>query len=375
MKKFLLLATCFFFLSSCAHTPPRITDGYVTSIGEGKDKIKIVVVKGTPYEMGVQLGVLLNNDIKSTLNNFFESTEKKVSKLPVKELLDKAWEINSKYIDKRVLDEMKGVADGSGVSLKLLQRCHMIPVVSPYACSGVAVWGNSTKNGHTYQIRNLDYSMDVKLQEHPVIVIYIPTNGTPHANITFAGYIASHTGMNANHIVFGEKGQSPKDEFPYDLNGTHFSFLFRTLEYDAKTLDNALDIIKNTPLIKRYFLYISDGNKKTMGAAKIRVSSPDPEKITIWKDNDQTDNVAPNTFSNCVYQTMKNDKAADFIKKNLGNLNEKNMIELSKIVAAKHNLINVVYDATTLEMWIAYADGQSRAADQNYVHLNLNDYL
>ncbi len=285
---------------SCSHTPPKITDGYVTSIGDGKDEIKIVVVKGTPYEMGVQLGVLLRDDIKSTLNNFLNTTAKKLPKLPLKKLLDKAWKINSKYIDQRVLNEMKGVADGSGVSLKLLQRCHMIPVVSPYACSGVAVWGNSTKNGHTYQIRNLDYSMDAKLQEHPVIVIYIPIKGTPHANITFAGYIASHTGMNANHIVFGEKGQSPKDEFPYDLNGTHFSFLFRTLEYDAKTLDNALSIIKNTPLIKRYFLYISDGNKETMGAAKIRVSSPDPEKITIWKDNDQTDNVAPNTFSNCV---------------------------------------------------------------------------
>ena len=375
MKKLLLLSIIVLFQLSCTHTPPVITAGYVTSVGKGKDEIKVVVVKGTPYEMGVQLGVLLKDDIKVTLNNFFEATQKEVKKIPVKKVLDKAWKINSKYIDKRVLDEMKGVADGSGASMKLLQRCHMIPVVSPHACSGVAVWGDSSKNNHTYQIRNLDYSVTSKLQEHPVVVIYIPTNGTPHANVTFAGYIASHTGMNANHIVFGEKGQSPKKEFPYDLNGTHFSFLFRTLEYDAKTLDGALETIKTTPLIKRYFLYISDGNEKTMGAAKIRVSTPDPVKLTIWKDNDPTDNVAPNTFSNCVYQTMKNDKASEFIKKNIGKFDEKSMIKLSKIVAAKHNLMNVVYDATTLEMWIAFADGLTNASEQNYVYLNMNDYL
>ena len=116
--------------------------------------------------------------------------------------------------------------------------------------------------GSGFSVQGYISGITSKLQEHPVVVIYIPTNGTPHANVTFAGYIASHTGMNANHIVFGEKGQSPKKEFPYDLNGTHFSFLFRTLEYDAKTLDGALETIKTTPLIKRYFLYISDGNEK-----------------------------------------------------------------------------------------------------------------
>jgi len=210
MKKLLLLSIIVLLQLSCAHTPPEITDGYVTSVGTGKDEIKVVVVKGTPYEMGVQLGVLLKEDINVTLNNFFEATEKEVKKIPVKKVLDKAWKINSKYIDKRVIDEMKGMAHGSGASMKLLQRCHMIPVVSPYSCSGMAVWGDSTKNNHTYQIRNLDYSVTSKLQEHPVVVIYIPTNGTPHANVTFAGYIASHTGMNANHIVLGEKGQSPK---------------------------------------------------------------------------------------------------------------------------------------------------------------------
>lgn len=362
-------------MASCVFTPPEIHNGYISSIGAGKNKVKIVVVKGTPYEMGVQLGVLLNDEIEETMDEFFDYTEKHVPNLSVNKVLDEAWQTNSKFIDRRVIDEMKGVADGSGASLNLLKRCHMIPVVSPYSCSGIIIWGDATKNGHTYQIRNLDYSMGAGLQDHPVVVIYIPTNGAPHANVTFAGYIASHTGINANHIVFGEKGQSPKNEFPYNLSGAHFSFLFRTLEYDAKTLSGALDTIKTTPLIKRYYLFIGDGNEKKSGGAKVLVSSPNKNKLSIFKAKDANDKFVPQLFDNCVYYTMKNKKAAEFINEYFGKFDEKTMIQLSKIVAAERNLINVVYDATTLEMWVAYANGTSRAANQEYVHIDLKKFF
>ena len=41
----------------------------------------------------------------------------------------------------------------------------------------------------------------------------------------------------------------------------------------------------------------------------------------------------------------------------------------------KEYLINVVYDATSLEMWIAFAEGLEVASQQPYVHLKLKDYL
>jgi len=52
------------------------------------------------------------------------------------------------------------------------------------------------------------------------------------------------------------------------------------------------------------------------------------------------------------------------------------MINLSKAVADDHNLMNVVYDATTLELWVAYANGESeRAADREYVHISMKEFL
>jgi len=362
--------------TSCNTKETNKFKGEVFTTGQGTDEIKVAVVKGTPYEMGYQLGTLLKDDIKVTLTYFLGAAQHEAPQLYSDQMLDKAWETNAPFIDERVKEEMKGIAAGSGIDIKLFQRSHIIPVISTYSCSGVAVWGKGTANGHTLHIRNLDFTMDAKLQDHPVVVIYVPNEGTPHVNVSFAGYIASHTGMNANHLVFGEKGESPRSEMPYDIKGTHFSFLFRQMMYDTKTLDDILNTIKTTPLIKRYFLFFSDGNKATQGGAKVLVSTPDEVKYHIWKDNDPNDNVAPNIFPNVIYQTMNNDTAAVIIKDNLGSFDVDKMIALSKAVADDHNLMDVVYDATTLELWVAYANGEKgRAADQKYVHVSMKEFL
>ncbi len=350
--------------------------GILTSAGTGTDIIQIAVVKGTPYEMGQQLGSLLKDDIDSCLDSFLSYAQNEEPNVYSNEQLDKAWETNAPYIDPRVIEEMKGMAEASGLDLKMIQRSHMIPVISSYACSGAAVWGEGTSDNHTYQIRDLDFTMGAGLQDHPLVVFYIPDEGAPHMNVTFAGYIGSHTGMNANHVVFGEKGESPSREYPYDINGVHFSFLFRSLMYDAKTLDDVLNTIENTSLIKRYYLFFSDGNTESMGGAKVLVSSPDAVKYTIWKDNDQNDVLAPNVLPNSIYYSVNNPLAFSLLKKYEGSMDSDKMIELSRAVGnSGGNLLNVVYDATTLEMWVAYANGLEDAKEQAYVHINSNEYL
>ncbi len=365
------------YLSSCRKDSAPPFTGVVTTVGTGDDEIKVAVVRGTPYEMGKQLGTLLADDVRETTENFLEAFRKEYGEQAnVDIFLDAAWKENAPYIDSRVLDEMQGLADGSGVPLEDLRRMHMVPVVSPYACSGVAMWGDATLDGHTYQLRNLDYTMDAGLQDHPLIVVYLPDKGTAHFNITFAGYIASNTGMNADHIVLGEKGRSPSSEFPYDIKGIHFSFLFRSLMYDAATLDDVLHTIDTASLLKkRYCLYFSDGNGDGIGA-KVYVDGPDDGKITVWHDNDSADPMAPDIFPGVIYYTMKDEDAADYIRTLYGKFDAGNMISLSRLVAGMGgNLMDVVYDATTLEIWVAYANGNQDAALQKYVHVDLKKYL
>ncbi len=376
--KFIRIAifTVFIFITSCSKETPPQFNGVLKAAGSDNDEIKIAVVKGTPYDMGHQLGSLLKEDIRDCLTDFLNAVKSDDPEMYSDDQLDQAWQINAAYIDTRIIDEMQGIADASGIPIEIIQRAHMVPVVSSYACSGVAVWGPATKNGHTYQLRNLDFTKWANLQSHPLIVFYIPDKGTPHVNITFAGYIGSHTGMNANHLAFGEKGASPSREYPYDLAGTHFSFLFRSMMYDAETLDDVLTTVKNTKLIKRYYLYFSDGKAETKGGAIVKISTPDGIKWQMWKDNDLMDPLAPNTVEGCVYYTMNNTVAFNIIQKNLGNFDENTMIKLSRSVADKDgNLLNIVYDVTTLEMWVAYAHFWEDASLQDYVYINMNDYI
>lgn len=361
-------------LTACQNT--KSFHGYLTTVGSGTNNIKVVVVKGTPYEMGQQLGTLLKDDIKNCMNGFLEAALKEAPEGFGKDQLDHIWQINSAHIDHRVLEEMQGIAEATGFEISTIRQAHMVPVVSPYACSGVAVWGDATETGHTYQLRNLDFTMDAGLQNYPVVVIYVPDSGAVHINVTFAGYIGSHTGMNANHLVFGEKGESPASEFPYETNGTHFSFLFRTMMYDDHSLEDILNTIRSTKLIKRYFLFFSDGNKDTSGGAKVMVSTPDSVPYKIWKDNDPDDIVAPNILPNTIYYTMDNSTAYNFLKENYGSLNEEKMIALSRAVADEGgNLVDVVYDATTLDLWVSYAHNTEDAAKQEYVHISLDKML
>ncbi|NIA28438.1 MAG: hypothetical protein GWP06_00830 [Actinobacteria bacterium] len=351
-------------------------NSYRTTVGTGEDQISVVVVQGTPLEMGRAYGRLMKKEIHACMTAYLATAQAALPERFSDANLDAAWNSISPYLSTRFTDELRGLSEGADIDLQTLKRAHAVPVLGDYACSGVAVWGDAVAGDHLYQLRNLDFVKQAHLQDYPVIVIYKPTDGIPHAIVAFAGYIGAHTGMNAEGIVLGEKGESPESEYPFDLDGTHFSTLFRDLLYNAQNLNQVLDTIKSTKLIKRYYLYVSDGKKETQGAAKIRVSSPDPVKLTIWKDNDPTDEMAPNVLKNVIYFTMKNDVAFKMLKENYGKFNAEKMIALSRAVADEGgNLVDVVYDATALEMWVAFAEKDKDASTRPYVHINLKDYL
>lgn len=369
---FFVLFGLLIVLLSCGNSQ----NSFRTIVGQGEDQISVVVVQGTPYEMGRAYGRIMKNEIHACMSAFLNTGQKALPERFSDANLDAAWTSISPYVSTRFTDELKGLAEGADIDIQTLQRAHAIPVIADYACSGVAVWGAAVADGHLYQLRNLDFIKQAHLQDYPVVVIYKPTHGIPHAVVTFAGYIGAHTGMNAQGIVLGEKGASPEAEYPFDLDGTHFSTLFRDLLYNAKSLNEVLEKIKSTKLIKRYYLYVGDGKKQTQGAAKIYVSTPDSVKLTIWKDNDPSDEMAPNVLKNVIYFTMKNDVAFKMVKENYGTFNSDKMVALSRAVADEGgNLVNVIYDATSLEMWVAFAEKEQDASTRTYVHISLKDYL
>ena len=344
--------------------------GYRTSVGSGADEVPVVVVSGTPYEMGYHYGQLMQTEIQAFVPQFYEHVQDEDPAMFSDAELDAAWEATAPHTDDRYEQELLGLAAGAEIDYVMLRRTHCAIIVAPYSCSSVAAWDTATVDGHLYQTRDLDWDMDAHAHDHPAIVVYMPDAGHAHVNVAFAGTACSHTGMNAAGIALAEMGDSPGGEHPYDLDGVHFSTLFRHIMYDADSLTEALDILTNAPRIKRYHYVFGDGLNELAGV-KIKAHAPDPppNDLLIWTDNDPTDEFAPDVLVDVVY----NDEgrgAFPTLEAQHGTLDADKMIALANQIATHgSNVMDVVYDATDLELWAAFAEGTVEAYLQPYVHL------
>jgi isopenicillin-N N-acyltransferase like protein len=339
-------------------------------IVNGAAHVPVVVVRGTPYEMGWQLGHLTRKEMQAFIPPAIEAVAKelKVSQ----DLLREVWARSAAYGDDRVEQELAGLADGSGVPLSMLEATHAVPLLMPYSCSSIAAWGDATVDGHLYQTRNLDWSLEVGAHEFPAVIVYVPKNGIPHVVPSFAGVIGAHTGMNARGIVLAEMGDAAAKEMPYQVHAPHFTIFNRTILYDADSLTRALEIFVAQPMTKRYHFVFGDGRTEKR-AVKIRAHSPEPRdrRIVIWNDNDPKDEFAPNVLS-CVVYNDEGRGAFPTLKKEYGKFNGEKLIELANRIPIKGgNVVNAVYDATDFKLWVSYAKGDKEAYQCPYVFLDL----
>lgn len=344
--------------------------GHRTMVGTGEIQYPLVVVRGTPYQMGYHLGQLTREETHKFVPPALAGITKELG--VTTELLTEVWSRSAAYTDDRVEQEMAGLADGSGLPLATYQALHAVSLLMPYSCSSIAAWGDATVDGHLYQTRNLDWSMEVGAHEFPMIVLYIPDQGVPHVVPSFAGVIGAHTGMNAKGIALAEMGDSARKEAPYQVHAPHFTTFFRTMLYDGDSLTKVLDIFQSVPPTKRYHFVFGDGQAE-LRAVKLRAHSPEGagKWLSVWKDNDPNDEFAPHVLSGCVY----NDEgrgAFPTLKAEHGKLSGEKLVQLANSIPIKGgNVENVVYDATDFRMWVSYAHQDKEAYQRPYVYFDL----
>jgi len=186
-----------------AETLGREGAGWLESI----DGYLVLHLKGSPYEMGLQHGKLLREHVRENMRFILngKGNESLVQVGPLrataKSLLPGIVEVQKPYVAAKYWDEMRGLADGAELKLEDVQMGNFIPEL--FHCSGFAVMNAATADGTLFHGRVLDYGVDMRLQEHAVLIIAEPKGGVPFANISYAGFIGSVTGMNAQHISIG----------------------------------------------------------------------------------------------------------------------------------------------------------------------------
>lgn len=359
--------------------------GRVEYIGDDDNRITVLYVSGTPYEMGYEHGRLLAEQVRGTIQdveagaNKFLPKELRNSKLisrrdeanVIDELLDRAWRLMARYTPKDDLDEMAGLAAGSGIPLDAIHRMHAIPDVGETSCSGLVAKGSATRDGHVYQLRILDYGANFNLQRRPLITVYRPTteSGNTYVTIGWIGFVGAVSGVNEKGVALSEMGfGNPPGE---TLAGTPMPFLLKNVLRYADTAGEAAAIVRAARRTNSYVYFFGDKRDDPLGM----VTSA--QHCFTYHAN-ESDMLAVNDksipqFRDVVYGGHYEEKQAELVRDMQGKIDVSTIQELARQIAMKSNLQTVIYDLTADKIWVANRKDKIRAADRPYVEFSLAD--
>jgi hypothetical protein len=341
---------------------------------EEVDGYRVLHVKGSPYEMGFQQGALLKDDIRALVDFLFNEKAKAITievggvkLLNPKRAIAGIAATQRKFVPARFYEELRGVADGAGMDVQDVIVANFIPEM--FHCSGFALSGSATKDGALYHGRILDYGCDWKLQDHAVLTVAQPDGRIPFVNVTYAGFIGSVTGMNAERVSVGEMGGRGLGHW----DGVPMALLVRMALEEADSLDRAVAVFKDNPRTCEYYYVIADGETgQGVGMEAcwdrfgvIRMGESHPRLPHAVKDGVLLS--AGDRYEALVKRVRAGHGTFDA---------ESARRLMDRPVAMKSNLHSVLFETTSGRLWVANAstDG-APAATQPYHAFDFRELL
>jgi len=186
--------------------------------------------------------------------------------------------------------------------------------------------------------------------------------------VSYAGLIGTVTAMNEKGLAMGEMGGGGQGKW----DGLPMSFMMRRVMEECATVEEALSLMKSTPLTCDYYYILSDKNK-SMSDVIAFAGSP----LEILKPGEQNKKLPP-VPKDTVY--ISGGKRAKLLGKrlheNFGKIDAKKMIEIIKHpVAMDSNLQNAVFLPQSLTFYFSDADNKTLACFMPYYKLNLKELI
>jgi len=333
------------------------------------DGTRVLFMNGTPEEMGEQHGNLLKSEITDLVNRivygvgvgssfgkgrwFFGEIEEAIARL-------------EPFIDKRHIGEMDSIAAATGLHPQEIRLANFFPEL--FHCTGFSLHGKATASGRMYHGRVLDYLRGLGLEQNAVVMVVQPDEGNAWVNVGYAGFIGSVTAMNEKHLAIGEMGGRGEGNW----DGKPMAQLMREVMEKADTIDEAVDLMKNTPRTCEYYYVISDA--KTMRAVGIKAT---PEIFeTIWSGESHPQLTDPVEDTVLMSAGDRYTILVERVKSSFGKFDPESARELmTRPVCMKSNIQSVLFAPDTLDFWVANADSDNIASATRYTKYNLAELL
>ena len=258
----------------------------------------VLILHGTPRRMGQEYGRVKASVISAFIPRYVNAAVSENPDITFAVLSD-TWrdftEGPNPPLDSRIVEEIEGIAEGAGIDVEWLQWANMVPILENYPAHAAAFWDAAVNNSGVNTSYGQQQNLERITQEAPVITIYIPDRGLPHALMTYAGLVMSPVGVNVGGIApmaVGNIGNT------YAPGASHFLPMFRRMLYDTTSLRDAVALVQATPLDMDMQFVIADGRFEKR-AAKLLVTSVGASVSYI--DNAPGDPLAPNVSPGLVY--------------------------------------------------------------------------
>ena len=336
---------------------------------EAVDGTRVLVLKGTPEEMGRQQGRLMKKEIRALVDRMLfgvgvgTSFEKGTW---VFGEIESAQKRLAPFVDERYFREMDAMADASGVPRQEARLANLFPEM--FHCSGFALFGKATVGGRLYHGRVLDYMRGMGLEQNAVVMVFQPERGNAWVNVGYAGFIGSVTAMNDKHIAMGEMGGRGQGNW----DGKPMAELVREVMEKASTLDEAIGIMRKGPRTCQYYYVISDA--KTKSAVGIAAT---PDKFETIRPG-ESHPLLPHPVEDTVLMSAgdRYEELSRRVQAGFGKFDDEAARNLMRRpVCMTSNLHCALFAPDTLDFWVANADSESPAAHCRYTHYNLEELL
>mgnify|MGYP001218299220 CR=1 FL=1 len=333
------------------------------------DGQRLVLLEGTPDEIGTAHGQLLQAEalrcIDSVLYTFgtFQTIR---SGRWFQHDLAAAYERLAPHIPEDHTTENAALGTALELEPRVTQTLNVFPEL--FHCSGFAVFGRATRDGTLYHGRVLDYMTTIGLQDAATTFIVHVDGRIPFANVGYAGFIGSVSGMNARGISLGEMGG--KGEGQWD--GAPMATLMRRALEESHTLEDVMRLWEASPRTCEYYYVFADG--KTNRAVGVAAT---PETIEWILPGQSHPKLGPGIPDAVVLSAgSRLATLRERVQSRYGQIDaELGMWLMSRPVAMKSNLHNVLFVPADRVFYVANASHDKPAAERPYAKLNLIELL
>jgi predicted choloylglycine hydrolase len=208
--------------------------------------VAVMVLAGTPEEIGQQMGTLAKPAIKDAeqlLNGYIEA--KGMTKLfPV--LLKTAGTLRG-TVPPDHLKEMEAISKATGMSLDLIIAGHVLhDALKLRGCSDIVVEPAKSATGELLFGRNTDLPPVAKLHEYSVVVVCRPKGKHAFAAVSFPGAVGIGVAMNDQGLCLAQNEilSAGDGSIRYNPLGIPLALAARRIVEECKDLDEAEKLMR-----------------------------------------------------------------------------------------------------------------------------------